>query len=184
MKERPQLARSVDPGRLIILLVNFLQACQKQHDLKCQAAPDIEDRNRPDRQFRIRQPLHCRNPEQAQKIIDIAVFRVEQPAEHDTDRNDRGDIRKKIHRLENAFEFDFGVDQDGDHQRDDQRNRQADPKDDQRILKRQLEGWITQNMLERFQAKPLTDFRQVVVLCIKTHPEHFHQRIEYENQHD
>lgn len=184
VKERPQLARSVDSSRLIVLLVNFLKTCQKQHDLKGQAAPDIEDRNRPDRQLRIRQPLHCRNSEQAQKIIDITVFRVEQPAEHNADRDDRSDIRKKIHRLENAFEFDFGVDQDGDHQRDDQRNRQADPKDDQRILERQLEGRIAENMLERLQAKPLADFRQVVILCIKAHPEHFHQRIEYENQHD
>ena len=72
--------RSVNAGRLIVLGIDFLQARQKQDDLKGKAVPDGKNGDGDDGQIGGRQPFLRRYTQKAEKIVDVAVIRMEQPS--------------------------------------------------------------------------------------------------------
>ena len=87
---------SIDAGRLIILGVDLLQPRQKQNDLKGEAVPDGKNGYGDNGQIGPRQPFLRRYTQKAEKIVDVGVVGVEQPAEHQSDGNGRGHIGEKI----------------------------------------------------------------------------------------
>ena len=177
----PVRRRSVDAGRLIVLGVDFLQARQKQNDLKGEAVPNGKNGDGDNGQIGRRQPFLRCYAQKAEKIVDVAVIGVEQPAEHQSDGDGRGHIGQKINGLEHAPALAEGVDEQcrakGQHNGDGHAHRH----DDQGVPQRQTESRVLQHIGKGGKAKALAGIRQIHIALIEAHSQRLDDGIEHKH---
>ena len=181
-EEGPERGGSINPGGLVDLPVNLLQARQKQQDFKGQAVPDAEDGQRDNHQPRLRQPFLRPDAQQLQEIVDIPVVCVEQPEEGHANGDGGGDVGQEVDGLKKPPHLRNTVDQQrrakGQRQGDGQSHQQQDGG----VLAGQPEGGILQHPAEGGQAEARAGIGDIDVFLIEGGAQHHDQGIQRERQ--
>ena len=173
---------AVDPGGLVVLLVDLLQSGQEQDNLKRHTAPDGKNGHRHNGQVGIGQPLLWLQPQKLQKKVDVAVFRVEEPAEHQADGQGGGDIREKIECLKQSLGPKQGIDEQGCPQGEHNRDRYAHQNNKHGVAHGQPESGILKHVPERIEAESRAGVGKVHVTLVKPHPKRHEDGVDHKDR--
>ncbi|CAN4023396.1 DNA replication protein DnaC, partial [Dysosmobacter welbionis] len=152
LKKHLTAAGAVQTGSLIIGAVNALHSCQHDDNIVADHGPDHHQDDCPSNIFYITQPGDPGKAQLLQDPVEDAVLIVENPPPQDTDRCRDGNCRDKQQSPVDRAAPDLLVDLMGQKDGEDDDQRHAHHGIEHRVLQRQPEGVILQQVLIVLQA--------------------------------
>ena len=145
-RDPPELlpaAGPVEARGLVEGLRDPLQARDEEDRREPEVLPDREDHDRDEREARVAEPVHGREPDQREPAVQEAEARVVDVLEDDRDGDERRDDGREERRPEKALEArDARVHEERRRERDGDRERAREEDEDERVPERRQEDGV------------------------------------------